>query len=88
MNWYLSELTSVDSVLQAGLRYLEVICALVGVIALLMLLIALLHIIFAIRSSNSHADLHQFGEATKRVDGVLPTRAPRKRLMHVGHVRG
>ena len=88
MNWYLSEPTSVDSVLQAGLRYLEVICALVGVIAVLMLLIALLHIIFAIRSPNSYGELHRFGEATKRVDGVLPTRAPRKRLLHIGHVRG
>jgi len=77
-----------ESILQAGLPYLEVFCALVGIIVVLMLLIALLHIIFAIRSSNSHVALHQFGEATKRVDGVPPTRAPRKRLMHVGHVRG
>ena len=74
-----------ERMLQAGLPYLEVFCALVGVIAVLMLLIALLHIIFAIRSSNSHVALHQFGEATKRVDRVLPTPAP---LLHVGHVRG
>ena len=88
MNWYLSEPTSMESMLQAGLRYVEVICALVGVVAVLVLLIALLHIIFAIRSSNSHADLHRFGEETKRADGVLPTPTPRKKLLHVGHVRG
>jgi hypothetical protein len=88
MNWYLSDPTSVDSVLQAGLRYLEVVCALVGVIAVLMLLIALLHIIFAIRWSNSQADLHRFGEETKRAHGVPPTPTPRKKLLHVGHVRG
>ena len=77
-----------ERMLQAGLPYLEVFCALVGIIVVLMLLIALLHIIFAIRSSNSHVALHQFGEATKHVDGVLPTRAPRKKLLQAGHVRG
>jgi len=41
MNWFVSELVSADSVLQAGLPFLEVICALVGIIAVLMLLIAL-----------------------------------------------
>jgi len=40
MNWFVSELVSADSVLQAGLPFLEVICALVGIIAVLMLLIA------------------------------------------------
>jgi len=71
MNWFVSEPVSADSVVQAGLPYLEVFCALVGVVAILMLLITLLHTIFAIRSSNSHAELHRFGEAKQRVGRVL-----------------
>jgi len=38
MNWFVSELVSADSVLQAGLPFLEVICALVGIIAVLIAL--------------------------------------------------
>ena len=45
MNWFVSEPVSADSMVQAGLPYLEVFCALVGVVAILMLLITLLHTI-------------------------------------------
>jgi len=84
MNWFVSEPVSADSMVQAGLPYLEVFCALVGVIAVLMLVITLLHTIFAIRSSNSHAELHRFGEAKQ----VRPTPAPPRKVLHVAHFRG
>ena len=84
MNWFVSEPVSADSMVQAGLPYLEVFCALVGVVAILMLLITLLHTIFAIRSSTSHAELHRFGEAKQ----VRPTPAPSRKVLQVAHFRG
>jgi hypothetical protein len=87
MNWFVSDPVSADSMVQVGLPFLEVFCALVGVIAVLMLLIALLHTIFAIRSSTSHHEFHRFGEAKLRVDRVPSTAAPRK-LLQAAHLRG
>ena len=88
MNWFVSGPVSPDSIVQAGLPFLEVFCVLVGVIAVLMLLITLLHTIFAIRSSNSHAELHRFGEAKQRVGRVLSTPAPPRKWLQVAHLRG
>jgi len=88
MNWFVSEPVSPDSMVQAGLPFLEVFCVLVGVIAVLMLLITLLHTIFAIRSSNSHAELHRFGVAKQRVGHVVSTPAPPRKLLPVAHLRG
>jgi hypothetical protein len=45
MNWFVSEPVSAEGVLQAGLPFLEFLCLLVGIIAVLMLLIASLHTI-------------------------------------------
>jgi hypothetical protein len=70
MNWVASEPVSADSMLRASLPFLEGFCVLFGIIAVLLLLIALLHTIFAVRSSNSHIELYQFGEAKQRVDRV------------------
>ena len=70
MNWFVSEPVFADGVLQASLPFLEVFCALVGVTAVLMLLIAFLHTIFAVRSSNSHLESYQFGEARPHVNRV------------------
>lgn len=88
MNWFVSESVSPDSMLQAGLPYLEVFCVLVGVIAALMLLITLLHTIFAMRSSDSHAELHRFSEPKQHVRPVLSTPAPPRKLLQVAHLRG
>ncbi len=88
MNWFVSDPVSADSMVQAGLPFLEVFCALVGVIAVLMLLIALLHTIFAIRSSSLHHELHRFGEAKLRVDRAPSTPAPPRKLLQVAHLRG
>jgi hypothetical protein len=88
MNWFVSEPVSADSVLQAGLPYLEVFCVLVGVIAVLMMLIALLHTIFADRSSRSHLELHRFGSAKRRVDRVLSRPVSPRKLLQVVHRRG
>ncbi|HYL38666.1 MAG TPA: hypothetical protein VEV17_22300 [Bryobacteraceae bacterium] len=89
MNWFVSEPVSADSLLQAGLPFLEFLGVLVGIVAVLMLLIALLHTIFAVRSPNAHLELHRFGEAKRRVDLVLaPPAPPRKRLLQVAHLRG
>ncbi len=70
MNWFASEPVFADSMLQASLPILEVFCALVGIIAVLMLLMALLHTIFAVRSSNSHLESYQFGEAKQHAERV------------------
>jgi hypothetical protein len=79
MNWFVSEPASADSLLQASLPFVEVFCALVGIIAVLMLLIALLHTCFAVRSSNSHPELYPFGIAKQRVvrvsEALHPVRA-------------
>ena len=72
MNWFVSKPASADSMVQAGLPILEGFCALIGVIAVLMLLIALLHAFLAVRSESPHHELHRFGAATQRVDRVLP----------------
>jgi hypothetical protein len=88
MNWFVSEPVSAESMLQAGLPFLEVFCALVGIIAILMLLIALLHTVFADRPSNAHHELHRFGEAKQRVDGVLSASAPRRKQLHAAHLWG
>jgi hypothetical protein len=85
MNWFASQPVSADSMIQAGLPYLEVFCALVGIMAVLMLLIALLYPIFAVRSSNSYPELNRFGETKQRVD---PTPAARRKLLRVAHFRG
>jgi hypothetical protein len=70
MNWFVLESVSADDMLQASLPFLELFCALVGIIAVLILLIALLHTIFAVRFSNSHLESFQFGEAKQRIDRV------------------
>ena len=88
MNWFVSESVSADSVLQAGLPLLEFLGALVGVIAVLMLLIALLHTIFAVRSPNSSPELHRYGEAKHHVDRVLSMPAPQRKSLQVAHFRG
>jgi len=88
MNWFVSNPVSTDNMVQTGLPFLEVFCALVGVIAVLMLLIALLHTIFAIRSSSSYHELHRFGEAKLRVDRVPSTPASPRKLLQVAHFRG
>ena len=87
MNWFLLE-PAADSSLQAALPFLGVFCALVGTIAVLILLMALLHTIFAIRSSNPHRELHRFGDTKRCVDRVLSTPAPPKKLLKVAHLRG
>ena len=88
MNWFVSEPVSPDSMVQAGLPYLEVFCLLVGVIAVLMLLITLLHTLFAMRSSDSQAELHRFSEPKQRVRPVLSTPAPTKKRLQLAHFRG
>jgi len=70
MNWFVSEPVSADSMLQASLSFVEVFCALVGIIAVMMLLMALLHTILAVRSSHSHPESNQSGEAKQRVADV------------------
>jgi len=87
MNWFLFE-PAADSLLQAILPFLDVFCVLVGIIAVLMLLMALLHTVFAIRSPNLHLELHPFGEAKRCVDRVLSTPAPPRKLLKVAHFRG
>jgi hypothetical protein len=88
MNWFVSEQVSADSMVQAGLPFLQVFCALVGIIGVLMLLIVLLHTIAEVRSSESHVELHRFGEAKQRVDRVLSAPDPRRKLQQVAHFRG
>jgi hypothetical protein len=88
MNWFVSDPVSANSMLQEGLPFLEVFCALVGVIAVLMLLIALLHTIFAIRSSSSHHEWHRFGEPKLHVGRAPSTPAPPRKLLQVAHLRG
>ena len=87
MTWFLLE-PSADSLLQATLPFLDVFCVLVGILAVLILLMALLHTIFAIRSANSNVELHQFVEAKGCVDRVLSTPAPPRKRLKVAHLRG
>ena len=87
MNWFVSDPVSADSMVQAGLPFLEIFCALLGVIAVLMLLIALLHTIVAIRSSSPHHELHRFGEAKLR-ERVSSTPASPRKLLQAAHLRG
>jgi hypothetical protein len=87
MNWFVSERVSADSMLQASLPFLEVFCALVGVVAGLMMMIALLHTICADCSSNAHRELHRFGAAKERVNRVPPTPAAPRKLPQVAHIR-
>ena len=63
--------------LKAGLPFLEALCALVGMIAVLMLLIGLLHTVSAVRSSNSHLEWYRFGGA-KQAFSVLLDAGPAK----------
>jgi hypothetical protein len=88
MNWFVSEPVSADSMLQAGLPFLEVFCVLVGVIAVLMLLIALLHTICADCSSNAHPELHRFGAAKERATDALPPLAAPTIPSQIAHFRG
>ena len=87
MNWFVSEPVSAESMIQAGLPFLEALCALVVMIAVLMLLIGLLHTVSAVRSSNSHLEWYRFGEAKQRVFRVTSTPAPRRNLLRVAHLR-
>jgi len=88
MNWFVSDPVSANSLVQEGLPFLEVFCGLVGVIAVLMLLIALLHTIFAIRSSSSHHEWHRFGEPKLRVGRAPSTAAPSRKVWQGVHLRG
>jgi hypothetical protein len=74
MNWFASGPVSADSALQAGLPVLELFCALVGIIAVLMLLMVALYVIAAARSTNSHVEEPQFGEAKQRVPATSAAR--------------
>lgn len=87
MNWF-SKPVSADRMVQAGLPVLEGFCLLIAVIAVLLLLIALLHAFLAVRSASPHQELHRFGEATQRVDRVLPTPAAPRKLLQVAYLRG
>lgn len=58
MNWLLSEPISAESLLQASLPFLEVVCVLVGIVAVLILVVALLHTFFAVRSVSSHVAVY------------------------------
>ena len=86
MNWFVPEPISAESLVQAGLPYLEVLCAFLGVIAVVILLIALLHTIIEVRSSTSHLELHQFSEAKPRGDRLASPAQPGRQL-HVSHPR-
>jgi hypothetical protein len=70
MNWFAPGQVSADSMLQTGLPFLEVFCALVGIIAVLMFLIVVLHTVFAVRSSDSQFGFKRYDEAQPRVDRV------------------
>ncbi len=85
MNSFLSEPVSAEAVFQAGLPFLEVVGGLLAIVALFLCVIALLHIIVAIRSTDAHVELHQMGDAKARIGLV---REPRRKLLHVPHFRG
>jgi hypothetical protein len=86
MNWF-SKPVSADSMVQASLPVLEGFCALFGVIAILMLLIALLHAFLAVGSASPHQELHRFDAAKERVDRALPTPAAPRKLLQVAYLR-
>jgi hypothetical protein len=73
MDWLASAQVSADSLLQTGLPFLAVFCALVGVIAALMFLVVVLHTIFAVRSSSSQFGFKRYDEADTRA-GRVPLR--------------
>lgn len=76
MNWFVSQQLSADSMVQAGLPFLEVFCAFAGAVALLMLLAAVLHTILEVRSSGD-----QVGEAKLRAHR-LSSQGRRKQIAH------
>jgi hypothetical protein len=88
MNSFLSEPVSAEAVFQAGLPFLEVVGGLLAIVALFLCVIALLHIIVAIRSADAHIELHQMGDAKARIDLIPLMPEPRRKLLHVPHFRG
>ena len=88
MNWFVSEQVSADSMIQASIPVLELLCVLAGIVALLLLLIALLHTIVEVRSSSAQHELHRFGDAKQRIDCRSSALAPRRKLLPVSHLRG
>jgi hypothetical protein len=88
LNWFSSGPVSAEGMLQPALCFLEVFCALIAIIAVLMFLIALLHTIFSVRSSNSHLASHEFAEAKQRVYYVPSTPTARRKLLQAAHLRG
>ena len=63
MNWFGAQLVSSESMLQAGLPFLEAVAAFLAIIAVFTLVIAVIHIILGVRSSDSHVESCPFGPA-------------------------
>ena len=79
MNWVAAQSVSTEGMLQAGLPLLEIFCAFVAIVAILMFLAVALYTIFATRSSSAHLSFHQLGETKLRVDRVPSTTPARIR---------
>ncbi len=78
VDWFVGDSDSAQTLLQAGIPLLQVIWVLIGIIALVILAFAVLHIIHGIRSQESHLHFHQFGEAKPRAQSLhhpRPTRS-------------
>ena len=87
MNWFVLEPVSADSMVQAGLPFLDLFCAFVGAIAVLLLLAVLIHTIVEVRCSNARFEVHQVGEA-KPTAYRLPSPAASRRQLQVSHLLG
>lgn len=80
VDWFVGNSDSTQAMLLAGIPLLQVIWVLIGIIALVVLAFAVLHIIHGLRSQESHVQFHQFGDAKPRARSVAarhtrPTRS-------------
>ena len=86
MNWFTSEPVSTESVLRTALPLLEAFAALLAIIAIFTLVIAILHMILAIRSTDSGFNSCPFRVEKVRGNHLSPTPAARMRRLHAFHL--
>jgi hypothetical protein len=68
VDWFIGDPDATQqAMLVAGIPLLQTIWILIGVVALVVLAVAILHIIHELLLPASHVELHQFGESKQRL---------------------
>ena len=88
MNWIVSEPVSAESMIQAGLPFVEVVGVILAIIAIFTLAIAVLHIVLALRSSDSHFESCPFGVVDRYIDRFRRTPEKRMKRLQASHLWG